>query len=123
MTSALISCAGVPAAARDPRRAVGARGRPVHGDFQGDKSVPSASWPVVAYLGRRVAAQFKPYHCPVCGVEDNVTHARWRRLLTVRARSDVRACSAPGTSANRKCAERPRRHGGPKARERTWWRR
>jgi hypothetical protein len=42
---------------------------PVHGDVQGEKSVPTASWPVVAYLGRRVAAQFKPYHCPICGAK------------------------------------------------------
>jgi hypothetical protein len=36
---------------------------PVHGDVQGEKSFPVASWPIVAYIGRRVSARFKPYHC------------------------------------------------------------
>jgi hypothetical protein len=42
---------------------------PVHGDVQGEKTVPTVSWPVVTYLGRRVAAQLKPYHCPLCGAK------------------------------------------------------
>ncbi|MGA2756769.1 MAG: hypothetical protein ABSF58_05400 [Solirubrobacteraceae bacterium] len=40
---------------------------PVHGEVQAEKSIPTASWPILAYLGRRVAAQFGPYHCPTCG--------------------------------------------------------
>jgi hypothetical protein len=39
---------------------------PVHGDVQFEKTIPTVSWPLVAYLGQRVAAQFKPYHCPQC---------------------------------------------------------
>jgi hypothetical protein len=42
---------------------------PVHGTVQGEKTVPTAFWPVVAYLGHRIAAQFEPYHCPVCGTK------------------------------------------------------
>jgi hypothetical protein len=42
---------------------------PVHGNVQGEKDFPVASWPLVAYLGRRVSAQFKPYHCPQCGAQ------------------------------------------------------
>ena len=42
---------------------------PVHGEVQGEKSVPTPSWPVLAYLGRRVAAEFQPYHCPTCGAK------------------------------------------------------
>jgi hypothetical protein len=42
---------------------------PVHGDVQGVKNVPTASWPFVAYLGHRVAAQFAAYHCPTCGAK------------------------------------------------------
>jgi len=40
---------------------------PVHGDVQGEKDFPVVSWPIVAYIGRRASAQFKPYHCPQCG--------------------------------------------------------
>src|ERR1700744_2171978 len=42
---------------------------PVHGDVQGEKNIPTAQFPAVVYLGRRVAAQFKPYHCPTCGAK------------------------------------------------------
>ena len=42
---------------------------PVHGEVQGVKDFPTASWPLVAYIGRRVSAQFKPYHCPQCGAD------------------------------------------------------